>query len=46
MSDTESDPHDTASIAQPDHVSHTASNYEADSSDSALDFVVGDDCFE
>ena len=45
-SSSESDSPDTASKAHADHSSHSPSENEADSSDSDLDFVVGDDCFD
>ena len=45
-SSPDSDSEETSPIAQPYHSSGFASDYDADSSDSDLDFVVGDDCFD
>ena len=46
MSGTDSDTQDTSSVAPADHTSHSPSDSDAESSDSDLDFVVGDDCFD
>ena len=45
-SSADSDGEETSAIAKPYHSSGFASEYDADSSDSDLDFVVGDDCFD
>ena len=45
-SSTEGDSPHPASHANADHSSHSPSHTEPDSSDSDLDFVVGDDCFD